>query len=29
VGWQLGAELRAFYLRCNGAELFEPLPNAR
>ncbi|MBZ4411317.1 SMI1/KNR4 family protein [Myxococcus sp. MISCRS1] len=28
AGWRLGPELRAFYLRCNGAELFRPLPNA-
>jgi hypothetical protein len=23
VGWQLDADLRAFYLHCNGADLFE------
>ncbi|AGC49189.1 hypothetical protein MYSTI_07917 [Myxococcus stipitatus DSM 14675] len=28
AGWPLGPELRAFYLRCNGAELFAPLPEA-
>ena len=28
VSWRLDADLRAFYLRCNGAELFKPLPNA-
>ncbi|WP_426734734.1 SMI1/KNR4 family protein [Myxococcus faecalis] len=29
VGWKLDDELRAFYLHSNGAELFEPLPEAR
>ncbi|WP_342376856.1 SMI1/KNR4 family protein [Myxococcus stipitatus] len=29
VGWKLDDALRAFYLHCNGAELFEPLPDAR
>lgn len=28
VGWQLDADLRAFYLHCDGAELFQPLPDA-
>ncbi|WP_338866289.1 SMI1/KNR4 family protein [Myxococcus stipitatus] len=28
AGWRLDAELRAFYLRMNGAELFRPLPDA-
>ena len=28
VGWTLDAELRAFYLHCDGAELFKPLPDA-
>ncbi|HYO71787.1 MAG TPA: SMI1/KNR4 family protein [Archangium sp.] len=28
VGWRLDPELRAFYLHCNGAELFERLPDA-
>ncbi|WP_240359541.1 SMI1/KNR4 family protein [Pyxidicoccus trucidator] len=28
AGWQLDAQLRAFYLHCNGAELFRPLPEA-
>ncbi|WP_163998494.1 SMI1/KNR4 family protein [Pyxidicoccus caerfyrddinensis] len=28
AGWRLDAELRAFYLHCNGAELFRPLPDA-
>jgi hypothetical protein len=28
VGWRLDPELRAFYLHCNGAELFERLPGA-
>ena len=28
AGWQLDAELRAFYLHCDGAELFRPLPEA-
>jgi hypothetical protein len=27
MGWRLDPELRAFYLHCNGAELFEPLPD--
>jgi hypothetical protein len=27
VGWRLDAELRAFYLHCNGAELIERLPD--
>ena len=27
VGWQLDADLRAFYLCCNGAELIERLPD--
>jgi len=26
VGWQLDPDLRAFYLHCNGAELFKRLP---
>jgi hypothetical protein len=29
MGWRLDAELRAFYLHCNGAELFKPLPETR
>jgi hypothetical protein len=29
VGWRLDDELRAFYLHCDGAELFEPLPDAK
>ena len=28
AGWQLDAQLRAFYLHCNGAELFRRLPEA-
>ncbi|NMO21223.1 SMI1/KNR4 family protein [Pyxidicoccus fallax] len=28
VGWRLDDELRAFYLHCDGAELFRPLPDA-
>jgi cell wall assembly regulator SMI1 len=27
MGWRLDPDLRAFYLHCNGAELFEPLPD--
>ncbi|WNG30109.1 SMI1/KNR4 family protein [Cystobacter fuscus] len=27
VGWTLDPDLRAFYLHCNGAELFKRLPN--
>ncbi len=27
VGWSLDADLRAFYLHCNGAELFERRPD--
>jgi hypothetical protein len=27
VGWKLAPDLRAFYLHCNGAELFKRLPN--
>ena len=27
VGWRLDADLRAFYLHCNGAELMERLPD--
>ncbi|PTL80916.1 SMI1/KNR4 family protein [Vitiosangium sp. GDMCC 1.1324] len=27
VGWKLDSDLRAFYLHCNGAELFKRLPN--
>jgi hypothetical protein len=27
IGWNLDPDLRAFYLHCNGAELFEPLPD--
>ena len=27
VGWKLDADLRAFYLHCNGAELIKRLPN--
>ena len=27
VGWRLDADLRAFYLHCNGAELIERLPD--
>jgi hypothetical protein len=26
MGWRLDPDLRAFYLHCNGAELFKPLP---
>ncbi len=29
VGWRLDAELRAFYLHCNGATLFRPRPHAK
>ncbi|MCP3065041.1 SMI1/KNR4 family protein [Myxococcus sp. K38C18041901] len=29
AGWRLGPELRALYSRCNGVELFVPLPDAR
>ncbi|WP_240356136.1 SMI1/KNR4 family protein [Myxococcus eversor] len=29
VGWRLDDELRAFYQHCDGAELFDPLPDAR
>ncbi|NMO23209.1 SMI1/KNR4 family protein [Pyxidicoccus fallax] len=28
MGWRLDADLRAFYLHCDGAELFRPLPEA-
>lgn len=28
MGWRLDPELRAFYLHCNGAELFKRLPDA-
>ncbi len=28
VGWKLDLDLRAFYLHCNGAELFKRLPDA-
>ncbi len=28
VGWRLDPDLRAFYSRCNGAELFKRLPNS-
>jgi hypothetical protein len=28
VGWKLDPDLRAFYLHCDGAELFERRPNA-
>jgi hypothetical protein len=28
VGWQLDADLRAFYLHCDGVELFQRLPDA-
>ncbi|HZH14787.1 MAG TPA: SMI1/KNR4 family protein [Archangium sp.] len=28
VGWRLDPDLRAFYLHCNGAELFKRLPDA-
>lgn len=27
MGWRLDPDLRAFYLHCNGAELFQPLPD--
>ena len=27
VGWRLDPELRAFYLHCNGADLFQPPPD--
>lgn len=27
VGWKVDPDLRAFYLHCNGAELFKRLPN--
>lgn len=27
VGWKLDSDLRAFYLHCNGAELFERQPD--
>jgi hypothetical protein len=27
MGWRLDPDLRAFYLHCNGAELFKRLPN--
>src|SRR5688572_21042162 len=27
VGWSLDADLRAFYLHCNGVELFERRPD--
>ncbi|WP_375761566.1 SMI1/KNR4 family protein [Corallococcus exercitus] len=27
VGWKLDEDLRAFYLHCNGATLFAPLPD--
>ncbi|RKH55739.1 SMI1/KNR4 family protein [Corallococcus aberystwythensis] len=27
VGWRLDEDLRAFYLHCNGATLFAPLPD--
>jgi hypothetical protein len=27
VGWRLDPDLRAFYLHCNGAELFQRLPD--
>ncbi|RKH39707.1 SMI1/KNR4 family protein [Corallococcus interemptor] len=29
VGWNLDADLRAFYLRCDGCTLFETLPDAK
>jgi hypothetical protein len=29
MGWRLDPDLRAFYLHCNGAELFKPLPETR
>ncbi|MBZ4419704.1 SMI1/KNR4 family protein [Myxococcus sp. RHSTA-1-4] len=28
VGWRLDPDLRAFYLHCDGAELFRPRPEA-
>jgi len=28
MGWRLDPDLRAFYLHCNGAELFKRLPDA-
>ena len=28
MGWQLDVDLRAFYLHCDGAALFRPLPDA-
>ncbi|RKG73234.1 SMI1/KNR4 family protein [Corallococcus exercitus] len=28
VGWQFDEELRAFYLHCDGATLFQPFPDA-
>ncbi|NRD58398.1 SMI1/KNR4 family protein [Corallococcus exiguus] len=28
VGWKLDEELRAFYLHCDGAALFQPFPDA-
>jgi hypothetical protein len=28
AGWELDPDLRAFYLHCDGAELFKRLPNA-
>ncbi|XXF81303.1 SMI1/KNR4 family protein [Myxococcaceae bacterium GXIMD 01537] len=27
MGWKLDSDLRAFYLHCDGAELFEPRPD--
>ncbi len=27
MGWRLDPDLRAFYLHCNGAELFKPVPD--
>jgi hypothetical protein len=27
IGWRLDPDMRAFYLHCNGAELFERLPD--
>ncbi|NRD49017.1 SMI1/KNR4 family protein [Corallococcus sp. AB004] len=29
MGWQLDAEMRAFYLRSNGGGLFAPMPNPK
>ncbi|RKH39708.1 SMI1/KNR4 family protein [Corallococcus interemptor] len=29
MGWQLDAEIRAFYLRSNGGGLFAPMPNPK